>query len=176
MSEPIIVVGTGRCGTSTVARLLIELGVDMGSGFHADPSNPDGFYEDRYIRSLNQSRLAGRTTHEDWSQAILRVAEIHFTRPGRWGWKDPRTAEFMENIVALFPCATYIRCHRNRPDTLASFLKWYSWDESQAGAVIDRRVRNMDKHLPASASNVGLAALLASENAVQDRLRIILGM
>lgn len=143
--RPIIVVGPGRCGTSTTAGLLVDLGVDMGSGFVANPSNPDGFFEDQYIKSLNTSRLAGRLQREDWSHSMLRIAQQRDLRPGRWGWKDPQTAELIDDVLWLFPDALFVRCYRDRNDTIRSCAKWYTLSWEQAAEMVDRRTANLDR-------------------------------
>jgi hypothetical protein len=65
--QSILVVGTGRCGTSTVARVLHEqLGVCMGSRFReADANNPRGFYEDLDALEANQRLLAGGSLRDE---------------------------------------------------------------------------------------------------------------
>lgn len=166
--RPIIVVGPGRCGTSTVARLLVELGVDMGTGFRADPSNPDGFYEDRYIRTLDQARLAGRLSPEEWSQAMLRVAGMRDARPGRWGWKDPRTAELISDVVRLFPDALFVRCYRPRKDTIASCMRWYGFTEPQAAEMVDRRTGNLDRALGPLKSQAVIVEVVQLANDIED--------
>ncbi len=55
----IIVTGAGRSGTSAVARVLHESGVLMGSDFDAPSDvNPEGFYEETAVWTLNQRLLA----------------------------------------------------------------------------------------------------------------------
>lgn len=87
MSNPdVIVTGTGRSGTSTIARLLhIELGVCMGHKFrppHETPeSNPNGEYEDTDIALATRllsggypvaRPLPGRHALSKWVQAFKR--------------------------------------------------------------------------------------------------------
>ena len=54
----IIVTGAGRSGTSAVARVLHESGVRMGNDFDAPSAvNPEGFYEETPVWTLNQRLL-----------------------------------------------------------------------------------------------------------------------
>lgn len=58
-----IITGMHRSGTSIVARLLHAAGADFGDSrtFHpADEWNPDGYYEQRTILTLNRKLLEGR--------------------------------------------------------------------------------------------------------------------
>ncbi len=50
----ILVLGTGRSGTSEVARILDELGIDMGESERKDEHNPDGYFEDNSFVKLNK--------------------------------------------------------------------------------------------------------------------------
>lgn len=56
----VIVTGMHRSGTSTMAGILHQNGITMGSegSFHSGPSNPKGFYENKSFRSLNDKILA----------------------------------------------------------------------------------------------------------------------
>jgi len=148
ITSPIIVVGPGRCGTSTVARLLTELGVCMGDGFRADDQNPKGYFEDADMKSANTFRIEGVWDRHTWSRGVLLRTTVLSARSSVWGWKDPRTAEFIGDIVEMFPGARYVRCVRNESDTLVSYLRCYTWSPADALAVIRRRNRLLDEHLP----------------------------
>ena len=79
----VVVLGPGRCGTSTIARGLIALGIDFGDRLKpAARKNPRGFFEDLDLLSVNyeaHARLGLRRNgssvswiHDDmWRQAEL---------------------------------------------------------------------------------------------------------
>ncbi|MCZ6654850.1 MAG: hypothetical protein O7D91_17715 [Planctomycetota bacterium] len=167
MTEPIIVVGTGRCGMSTVASMLVELGVNMGAGFTSDASNPQGSFEDALIRDVNRERAEGGHV-VCWQGAMQYIGDERSGSGVPWGWKDPRNADFMEDIAKLCPKATYIRCTRDREETLKSFLRWYGW---RGGDVVSRRTRNMDRYLPPSTITVSIEELRIDFDGVRERLR-----
>lgn len=174
--RPVIVVGTGRSGTSTVSKLLIELGVDMGSGFRRDESNPDGFYEDAEIRDLNSHRWSGVVDDEEWSKRLRAVADKRETRsPGRWGWKDPRTSEYIGDVLRLFPDARCIWCTRNLDDTVSSYCRWYAMHPDRAKAIITRRWSNLAAALSEDVLTISVSDL-ATPGSVQERLRVYLGV
>ena len=60
--KPIFVIGTGRSGTSTVARLLHDnFDINMGDNFRpANDDNPSGFYEDLDLKRLNDRMLTSQ--------------------------------------------------------------------------------------------------------------------
>ena len=58
---PVLVVGTGGSGTSTVARQVAQCGVFMGASLiGADERNPYGLCEDAEFVALNQALIEGR--------------------------------------------------------------------------------------------------------------------
>ena len=99
----VIVTGTGRSGTSAVARVLHESGVRLGNTF--DPpseQNRAGFYEDTAVRAVNFRIITElglsdirRARRWPWRSAMLAVAERYeremstLAAGGAGGWKDP---------------------------------------------------------------------------------------
>lgn len=170
MTEPIIVVGTGRCGTSTVAQILVELGVHMGAGFTSDLSNPQGFFEDALIRDVNEERLRGGSV-PCWRNALQYIVDERRGSEGPWGWKDPRTADFMSDVVSMCPDATYIRCTRDLDETVRSFQRWHGWTESKSRQVVGWRSVNLDRYLPPTTTVVSIEELRIDFDGVRERLR-----
>ena len=110
----LIVTGTGRSGTSAVARVLHESGVSMGTSF-APPSehNRLGFYEDLAARDINNRLMAdvGLGDLRLASALPSREAVGAAARPyademqavassGARGWKDP---QFCFTLEAWLP-------------------------------------------------------------------------
>lgn len=134
--QVVIVTGMHRSGTSLVAAILQSAGVDMGSrllGPH--PSNPQGHFEDldflelhkACLRRLNRSiivrdprSLEGFTPPErDRARALIEA------RAGKslWGWKDPRSALFLESWGKLLPDANWVFLYRQPMDVVLSLLR-----------------------------------------------------
>jgi hypothetical protein len=132
-----------------MAQRLHENGVYMGHRFvRPDPSCPTGFYEDADFVTLNKARLAETIDAAEWRQRISLLASTRREIQGPWGWKDPRTCEFIADIVQMFPDAIYIRCRRPRGLIIASHCRWYAWDGKRAAGFVDRREALLDEHLP----------------------------
>lgn len=147
--EPFIVVGPGRCGTSYVAKRLIDAGVFMGFEFlPADENNPDGHWEDLDFVRLNEGRLRGNLTPEDWAARIRANQDIREARQQPWGWKDPRNAEFIADLVKLFPQALYVWCRRDAAAIERSLVKCYGLSLVDAVGLRIRRETALDRHLP----------------------------
>ncbi len=109
-SSPVAIVGMHRSGTSMVARLLQQAGLNFGEEADLMPpaeENPEGFYEHLGFVRLNDEVLnaAGAgwdcppPPDVDWGSGRFE----HFRERARslaaplqsapaWGWKDPRTS------------------------------------------------------------------------------------
>jgi Sulfotransferase family len=110
LSQPVAIVGMHRSGTSMVAKLLQQAGLNLGDDADLMPpaaENPKGFYEHLEFVRLNDEVLnvAGAgwdcppAAGFDWSDEALdpfRTRARCLAAPLRerlpWGWKDPRTS------------------------------------------------------------------------------------
>lgn len=110
VSSPVAIVGMHRSGTSMVAKLLQQAGLNLGEEADLMPpaeENPEGFYEHLGFVRLNDEVLnAARAGWDcpplpdvDWGSGRFE----HFRERARnlagplqsapaWGWKDPRTS------------------------------------------------------------------------------------
>jgi len=124
--DPIIVVGPGRSGTSAVAGVLYQLGVFMGERLHeADESNSSGYFEDRDFIEVNHQLATRAIKHEQWKARVSDLLRERRARLTAWGWKDPRTCDFLPHYLELVGEAKFIRCVRKATDVEASALKAY---------------------------------------------------
>jgi hypothetical protein len=107
---PVVIVGMHRSGTSMVAKLLQQAGLNLGEEAALMPpaaENPEGFYEHLEFVRLNDEVLntAGAgwdcppPAYVDWGSGEFEharkqartLAQPLRTAPA-WGWKDPRTS------------------------------------------------------------------------------------
>ena len=130
----IIVLGTGRCGTSTIARLLHNnLQIPMGERFRrSDSSNLNGFYEDLDFRNLNQQVLNNQITNDYFQKEINKLVAKRRERWGSelWGIKDPRICNLWLNYKRY--TAKYIWCVREPQMVVRSLIANYGWSERQS--------------------------------------------
>lgn len=152
MTEPIIVVGPGRCGTSCVAGVLHHLGVFMGERLlGAHPTNPHGHWEDCEFLDLNVALLRQGLTRLQWAEGIQQLVEKRRARGIPWGWKDPRTCDLLRNYLEFFNDPKFVRCVRDPALIEASVVKAYGgngWTPADAHAMRVRRERELDRYLP----------------------------
>lgn len=129
----VAVVGMHRSGTSLLARILVEFGLDLGAeedllGARAD--NVEGFWENARFVELNDAILQALGGAWDmppalepgWEsdrevEALVPAARRlidGFVRERRpWGWKDPRTSLILPFWLALLPELRVVVCLRH---------------------------------------------------------------
>jgi hypothetical protein len=146
---PVVIVGSGRCGTSMVTRLLNLCGLHIGRSFDmydsANSCNPTGYWEHRAFRNINSrilshfggSELLPPIFPDNWQydeslDLIVGQAQEAIRNLSRlgpfWGWKDPRTSLTLPFWQRLLPDLKVIVCVRNPLEVIRSFedlLKGY---------------------------------------------------
>lgn len=136
----ILCTGTGRSGTSAVARILhTQLGVDMGGPFDPPhPTWPDGNFEDRRYRQLHMAHAAG---HLDHTELVDELRSLSAGRAEPWGVKDPRASEVVEAYLEAFPRRVQlVICYRDPERVIASIRRAWPWISARtARAQVERR-------------------------------------
>jgi hypothetical protein len=134
--DAILVVGTGRCGSSAMAGVLQILGADLGSDLKAgDGSNPKGYFENTRVTDLNKELLFEMGI--DWYVSPIedvwpilpsrdRIARIRACLKKAFGSmspiviKDPRLCLLLDSYTtALHALDAEVYCVRMRRDELA---------------------------------------------------------
>jgi hypothetical protein len=139
---PLLLAGMHRSGTSLVARLLVEAGIDLGPAHRllpASPDNPEGFFEHQGFVAVNDGLLddLGGTWYlppdlpAGWANAPERVprmrqvdailADWHPSEP--WGWKDPRNALLLPFWLRRFPDLRVLICVRHPLEVARSLAR-----------------------------------------------------
>ena len=142
MTDPVIVVGTGRCGSSFVSGILHnDLGVLMGDRFRKpDPlRNPDGYYEDLDFVDLNRDLLFNYMTFGGWMIKIQDLISKRLSMDKPWGFKDPQVSELMGLYLGFFNKPKIIWCQRSFRAVLDSFVTKNRWTETDARHIISAR-------------------------------------
>ena len=140
-----------RSGTSLAASLLSSAGVSMGARLmEANPSNPEGFFEDLDFVNLHKMALAERKLDPDgWdTEAIDSLDDVLALEARRlvaskatqesWGFKDPRAVLFLSYWARLLPDARFVILYRAPWDVVDSLFR------TGDAALIDRPRRAAD--------------------------------
>ncbi len=135
MSQLLIITGMHRSGTSLITSILQHSGLPIGEQLlPAAEGNPRGFFEDQAFMLLHQAMLHTRgVTHlvdrgfapmpNDAETAQARALIAERSAQPLWGWKDPRTALFLNFWNDLLPDAGYLFIYRNPLDVLLSLMR-----------------------------------------------------
>lgn len=146
--RPILVVGTGGSGTSTVARLVAGCGVFMGAILAgADEDNPYGLCEDAEFVALNRALLEGSILVPQWRQRIDGLIEARRVLERPWGVKDPRISELLPLYIQLFENPVFIRCRRNLEDAARSLSRRFGQPYGHTLTVARTRDAQLDRWL-----------------------------
>ena len=119
----VIIVGSGRSGTSTIARLCHEeLGICMGH-YLKDPDymNPEGYYEDLISHALVRTMVDGSYTADRYLSLMN-----HFHKDCLlWGAKDPWFLFLPDQTLLQLKPKLCIVAHRDLESTVKSWTKLY---------------------------------------------------
>jgi len=139
MNNTYFVLGSGRCGSSTVARILhTKLSVFMGEHFRLpDRDNLKGYYEDLEFKNPNGLFLTGRYLFSQWNNIIKR--EIEKRQNKSWGLKDPRLCYLLGLYLCYINNPIFIRCQRNIEKVANSMRKCYGWKIEDSIKEVQRR-------------------------------------
>lgn len=133
MSQPVIIAGFHRSGTSAVARALSLGGLFLGDDLlGARPSNPHGHFEDLEVIHIHRDLLEVNGTswlsHEpfdpfvpdgSWS-AIEELVRKRNASGEPWGFKDPRVCLFMPLWLHVLPRANVVVVYRSPGEAVRS--------------------------------------------------------
>jgi hypothetical protein len=136
LTHGVCVLGMHRSGTSLVAGILRELGIDLGPDeefLPPDPNNQSGYFELADAVEINDEILAHYGGSWDdlpelppgWEQSdelaqirdrARRALGRRFVASSEWAWKDPRTCITLPFWQRLVPGLRYVICVRNPVD------------------------------------------------------------
>ena len=138
----ILVLGTGRSGTSTVARLLhTKCSVSMGLRFKdPDSANPLGYYEDLDFLEINTNAALLYETR------FRLIKQLFTERKEPWGLKEPRTPYWWRIYRECIDKDTkIIIATRAVHLVIQSLKKNYGWSETDSLTVIRERCSGIEQ-------------------------------
>jgi hypothetical protein len=132
-----IVCGSGRSGTSAVARLLHEAGLAVGHNLiPPDEHNAEGYFEERPVIEANQAILNAAGVGPPFSSAsreqIIEAAQpytgymVVAAQNATPAWKDPRFCWTLEPWLSVLDGRPrLIVCLRSPAEVAASTLRYF---------------------------------------------------
>jgi hypothetical protein len=151
----VVVLGSGRSGTSLLMQVLAALGLRVSDQLiAARQDNPQGFYEDARIVRIQADLMRAlgawpfHPLPADWLQApatvaageaLAEVLRERLDHPRLWGFKDPRTAPFLPLWQRLFNelqvAPRYLLALREPGSIIRSFMTAYACPAETAEQV-----------------------------------------
>ncbi|WEG12168.1 sulfotransferase [Pullulanibacillus sp. KACC 23026] len=158
-TKAVLVLGSGRSGTSVLTKGLHFMGVDLGNDKFIKPTkvNPKGYFENEHILNLHKkigSKLKFRPSPEGYeNQRNIKqyrkeledyVRETFSDKPV-WGWKDPRTNDYLALWKAILKDVNaephYVIIIRNPIDVVSSNIR--AWDRDEMWALRQWQLRTL---------------------------------
>ena len=140
----ILVVGTGRSGTSAVAKILHENGINMGNAFVSSRDHENGSsYEDTECKRINTDFLLNKMTYDEYIRRLFKYGKSK-TEP--WGVKHPAIVYVLGIYLQVFD-PVIIRCSREREGVVASCMRCYGFSHQKAEHLYDYRTVVLDSLL-----------------------------
>lgn len=135
-SQPLIIAGMHRSGTSLTASILQQAGVFIGDQLlKANVGNVAGHFEDEDFLHLHQDILISQgISPEGWSIAgpidvppqfwgrAQELCDRRLKLYKTWGWKEPRTTLFLRFWQQLLPKAKFIFPYRSPWEVIDSIF------------------------------------------------------
>jgi len=137
--KSLIITGMHRSHTSLVAHAFHRSGLYLGDDLiGAKPSNPHGHFESQAIVDFHQSFLLRKDVKRWWSQvdqnkikkwsgseeflkAATMILQDGFARE-QFGFKDPRTAFFLDGWLSILPQSYYLFVLRHPTECVQSLI------------------------------------------------------
>lgn len=140
----ILVVGTGRCGTSIVAKLLHEHGINMGSSFRSSSEHENGStYEDVACEQINRRFFSHETNYDQYLNELCLYGR---KRKEPWGVKHPAISYVLGIYLQVFD-PVIIRCLRDERAVIKSCMRCYDFSYKQAERLYRHRTIILDSVL-----------------------------
>lgn len=149
-SKAVLVLGNGRSGTSVLTRALNLMGVDLGTDKlrPKTSANPKGYFENlkiqdthkKIIRVFKSRPMPPGYEHKSelkpFKNELEEYIKDQFLDKKVWGWKDPRTNDFLEmwqDILSDLQVEPhYVIIIRNPVDVVNSYTNAWNKDEIQS--------------------------------------------
>jgi len=146
----VVVLGSGRSGTSILMQILNELGMSVSKNLIGEQEQtPTGAFEDAEIVKIQNRFINEMTPHSmpvptNWNEHPMAASTVNLLQeivkeriskaPTTWGFKDPRTVLLIPMWTKIFNnldiTPKYILSSRNPNSVVCSFRRQYNYSEN----------------------------------------------
>ena len=144
----ILVIGTGRSGTTTVAKLLHEHGISMGNSFATSSQHDCGYnFEDLECKKLNIRFVRNKIGYDEYIKELCKYGRKRQKETnGNWGVKHPMICRVLGIYLQVFD-PVIIHCVRNKEAVVKSCMRCYDFSLDQALLLYNNRIVMLDSLL-----------------------------
>jgi hypothetical protein len=156
--DPVVVIGSPRSATSTIARLLQEeFRIMMDEGpIRKDNHNPKGYYEDQKLVSINKivsdnwqlGTNNENRINKDWAIKFAQWVTDRASKYEQWGFKEPRMIGFIHWIFQFLDRPLFIWPIRRDNDIIKSQVRKLGYAPIVAKKGIEAYKILIEKYIP----------------------------
>ncbi len=175
----LIITGSGRSGTSAVARLIHQAGLPVGLDLIGpDEGNAEGYFEERAIIAMNDTILKPLELHQWFATAsrddVIRAAEPHadamreLVAAATPAWKDPRFSWTLEAWLQHLPeLPRIVVCLRSPAEVVASTSEYFGLVGEESARAVEHLWRTQYERLLEVIAAYNLYAICIEYRALQ---------
>jgi len=138
--QTILVMGLGRGGTSSVAKIMDHLGIFMGKTEEFEPSWFGYDYED-WTFTRESYPLAFEGKHSEIGDKIKPIIEERNKTYNVWGWKDQLLYTYIEQIISSVR-NPYVICVWRDVFAMAQSIHYRDADDAPLSGTMLNRLRD----------------------------------
>lgn len=175
----LIITGSGRSGTSAVARLIHQAGISVGHDLiAADGGNEEGYFEERAIIEMNDTILKPLALNQWFATAtrddVLRAASEQgetmraLVETATPAWKDPRFSWTLESWIEHLPeLPRIVVCLRSPAEVVKSTSRYFGLEGGEATRAVEHLWRCQYERLLEVIAEYNLDAITIEYRALQ---------
>jgi len=145
-NHPILIVGQPRTASSSVTKMVQDLGVFVGNDFEPFTANPDGTYEDAEFTSLSHSHIKQDIGREEFLHRLERLVWVRNQAYNVWAVKDPRAYKMLGDYIEIMK-PRFIRTHRPAHTCVESMSRTMDWSRDKSYRTYNAINYILDTHL-----------------------------
>lgn len=144
----ILVIGTGRSGTTAVAKLLHQHGISMGNSFATSSQHDCGCnFEDLECKEINLRFIRNKISYDEYIKELCKYGQKRQEETnGNWGVKHPMITRLLGIYLQVFD-PVIIHCVRNKEAVVKSCMRCYDFSLDQALLLYNNRMVILDSLL-----------------------------
>ena len=131
MNKPIMIVGQPRTGSTSVAKMMQELGMFIGNDFMEVMEDGECSYEDQEFVDISHAHIQKKIDREEFLHRLEERTHKRNHTHDLWGFKDPRAYKMIEDYKKIVK-PRFIRTHRPVHKCMESMMRVFGWSNDKS--------------------------------------------